>query len=277
MLRSKRKNETGSNVNKEIINWKAIVTVEPGLWGIEKTSLATYEYGGSRIEFIENKGNPNIIIDFNFGTGEIERPVNETVLSVLLRARKKDFRTKIDALMILFLGRFELDGNRSYRYRLGRVINLNTPSLEVHGDVSVYKLIIDIEDEIYIKKIDKIAALFKETKIIDSISAFHHARMAISPNHAYLSMTNALYPLIQDIAHQERTVISGLYASWILFKNKIIKDENEKEYWDKELRWIHDTIDDIRYRNKKVTTNDVKKIQTLYKKFLDMYFIYKQQ
>ena len=58
-------------------------------------------------------------------------------------------------------------------------------------------------------------------------------------------MTNALYPLIQDIAHQERTVISGLYASWILFKNKIIKDENEKEYWDEELRWIHDTIDDI--------------------------------
>ena len=112
-------------MNREIIDWMAIVIVEPGLWGIEKTSLVKFEYRGNKIEFKENKGNPNNAIHGDFYTGEIKRPVSETIFSIRLRSKDKDLIERIDALMIHFLGRFELDGYRSYRYKLGNVINLH--------------------------------------------------------------------------------------------------------------------------------------------------------
>ena len=58
---------------------------------------------------------------------------------------------------------------------------------------------------------------------------------------------------------------------------KIIKNENDKNHWDEELGWIHKTIDDIRYENKKVDEKDIKRIRKSYMEFLDMYIIYKQQ
>lgn len=243
-----------------MIDWKVTVVVEPALLGIEETGLVTFAYKGKKIEFKENKGNQS----------------NGTELSIQLKSTKEKRPTEIDDLMSHFLGRFELDGTRSYRYKIQNIRNLKTGKQSACVKLKINKTI-DTEYEKYIQKIDNIAASSNNDIITDSISAFHYADMAISPNHAYLSMTNAFHPLIEDVGKQKRTVLSGLYASWILFKKKIIKDEKEKEHWDKELRWIHDTIGDIRYENKQVSEKDVERIRKSYKEFLDMYIIYKQQ
>lgn len=249
------KNITDEN---ETVDWIVTVVVEPVLKGIEYTKLMTFEYKEKKIKFKINKENQN----------------NETELSIQLKSKKESRETEIDALMSLFLGRFELYGTGSYNYRIQNYKNLKTgkmcTSLKVAGINHI-----DAEYEKYIQKIDNIASSNKDI-IANSISSFHYAARAISPNHAYLSMTNAFTPLIQDIGNQKRTVISALYASWELFKKKILIDESKKEYWDKELRWIHDTIDDIRYKNKQVSENDVERIRKSYKEFLDMYIIYKQ-
>ena len=136
---------------------------------------------------------------------------------------------------------------------------------------------IDAEDEKYITKLDKIAAFSNEDKITDSISAFHQAKIATIPNHAYLSLTNAFYYMVEDIGRRNRTLLSGVEAIWLLFYEKIIKNEEDKTIWDNNLKWIHDTIDNIRYKNTKVTKKDMEKIWNLYKEFLDLYIIYKQQ
>ncbi len=36
-----------------------------------------------------------------------------------------------------------------------------------------------------------------------------------------------------------------------LFYEHIIKDEKDKTEWEKNLTWVHDSIDDIRYKNEK--------------------------
>ncbi len=243
----------------EMIDWKVTVVVEPALSGIEETGLVTFAYKGKKIEFKENKGNQN----------------NGTELSIQLKSTNEKRPTEIDDLMSHFLGRFELDGTRSYRYKIQNIRNLKTGKQSACVKLKINKNI-DTEYEKYIQKIDNTAASSNKDIIANSISAFHYADMAISPKHAYLSMTNAFTPLIQDVGKQERTVLSGLYASWILFKNKIIK-ESEKEHWDEELKWIHDTIDNIRYKNMQVNEKDVERIRKSYKEFLDMYIIYKQQ
>ncbi|MGB8215895.1 MAG: hypothetical protein WCE94_01215 [Candidatus Methanoperedens sp.] len=244
----------------EIIDWIVTVVVEPALSGIEETGLVTFVYKEKKIEFKENKGNQN----------------NETELSIQLKSKDENRKTEVDALMSHFLGRFELDGTRSYRYKIQNIRNLKTGKQSACIKLKINKNI-DPEYEKYIQKIDNTAVSSNKDIIANSISAFHYADMAISPNHAYLSMTNAFTPLIEDVGNQGRTVLSGLYASWILFKKKIIKDESEKEHWDKELKWIHDTIGDIRYENKQVSEKDVERIKKSYKEFLDMYIMYKQQ
>jgi len=244
----------------EIIDWIVTIVVEPVLLGIEETGLVTFTYKGKKIEFKEHKGNQN----------------NETELSIQLKSDKKNRETEIDALMSYFLGRFELDGTRSYHYRIQNTKNLKTGQMCAKFKVKPNNHI-DTEYEKYIQKIDNSATSTDKDIIAISIGAFHYADMAISPNHAYLSMTNAFHPLIMDVGRGTKTVISGLYASWNLFKNKIIKDEEEKEHWDEELKWIHDTIDNIRYKNMQVNEKDVERIRKSYKEFLDMYIIYKQQ
>ncbi|VVB89861.1 Uncharacterised protein [uncultured archaeon] len=239
----------------EIIDWEVTVSVEPALWEIEKTGLVTFAYKGKKIEFKENQ--------------------NETWFSIKLKSTKENRGTEIDALMSYFLGRFELDGTRSYHYKIQNIKNLKTGKQSACTKIKSNKPV-DTEYEKYIQKIDDTAASSNKDIIANSISAFHYADMAISPNHAYLSMTNAFTPLIQDIGKQERTVLSGLYASWILFKKEIIKDDLEKEHWDEELKWIHDTIDNIRYKNMQVNEKHVERIRKLYKEFLDMYVKYKQ-
>lgn len=89
-------------------------------------------------------------------------------------------------------------------------------------------------------------------------------------------MTNAFYYMIQDVGRRDRTLLSGVEAIWKLFYKKIIENEEGKTAWDNHLQWIHKTIDDIRYKNIKVTEKDVENIRNLYKEFLDMYIIYKQ-
>lgn len=242
----------------EMIDWKITVVVEPALWGIEKTGLVTFEYKGKKIEFKENKGNQN----------------NETELSIQLKSKDENRKTEVDALMSHFLGRFELDGTRSYRYKIQNIKNLKTGKQSACAKLKLNKNI-DTEYETYVQKIDNIAVSSNKDIIANSISAFHYADMAISPNHAYLSMTNAFHPLIMDVGKQGKTVISGFYASWKLFKMKIIKNETEKDRWDEELKWIHDTIDDIRYKNKQVSEKDVERIRKSYKEFLDLYILYK--
>lgn len=243
----------------EKIDWKITVVVEPALSGIEDTGLVTFEYKEKKIEFKENKGIQN----------------NETELSIQLKSNEENRKKDIDDLMSYFLGRFELDGTRSYHYRIQNIKNLKTGIQWAETTLKIYKKI-DTEFEMYIQKIDNFSKASNDEKIAKSIREFHYADRAISPNHAYLSMANAIYPLIEAIGNKKRTSLSGLNACWKLFNQGIIKTEREEEEWDNEIIWIHDTIDAIRYMNILVDEKAVERIRKSYKEFIDMYIRYNE-
>ncbi|VVB84791.1 Uncharacterised protein [uncultured archaeon] len=242
----------------EMIDMIVTVVVKPTLKGIEDTKLVNFEYKEKKIKFKTHKGNQN----------------DETELSIQLKSKKEGLKMEIDSLMCLFLGRFELHDKGSYQHRIQCYKNLKTGS--VCTRIEGYRNInIDAEYENYIQEIDNASS--KNDKIMKSIIAFHYAKMAISPNHAYLSMTNAIYPLIEEIAHTNNHVSAAFITSWKLFKEKIIKDEKEKDLWDEKLKLIHDTIYKIHYENASVNIQDVEQIRELYKHFLNMYIMHKQQ
>ena len=240
----------------ETIDCNVKVLVEPALNEIEKTNLKAFELNGDKIEFIEHRN-------------------KKTELNVTLKSKCSEVKNRIDDLVSYFLGRFELVSDRSFSYELVNIINAKTgENISGCKNITVYGLI-DSTLEPRIISIDNFVKSFENEIVIKSIAFFHHGQIALNRQHAFLSMTNAFHTLIQDIGKQNRTVLSGLNASWILLHNKIIEDESKREFWEKELRWIHDTIDDIRYKNKQVEKEDVERIRKSYKQFLDMYIKYK--
>ena len=238
----------------EIIDWNVISFVEPILSGIEKNRLGKFEYNGNRIEF---RGHRN----------------NKTELSILLKSERKELNNTIDALLSYFLGRFELEGNRSYSYKLGRVTNLTTGEGQACDTIKVFQPI-NGKDEQYLTTIDNFVESRRNSKIVKAIEFFHYAKKATCPEHAFLSISNAFNYLIGDIGRQNRTRCSGAVAVIKLFYEQILKDEKSKKDWENNITWIHDTIDDIRYKNKQVSESDVERITKLFKEFLGMYIRY---
>lgn len=242
-------------MTNEIIDWDVMVFVEPALSGVEETSLVPFEHNGNRIEFREHRD-------------------NKTKLSILLKSEHGKFENIINALLNYFLGRVELlGGSCPHSYELEKIKNLKTGKIRWCKEVRVFRRI-SVEDEQYITSIDNFVKSSENSKIVDAIRFFHYAKMATYPEHAFLSISNAFNYLIGDIGKQNRTRCSGAVAVVKLCYEQVLEDEESKKYWEDNIRWAHDEIDEIRYRNKQVSESDRERITELFKEFLDMYIRY---
>ena len=242
-------------MTNEIIDWDIVAFVEPALSGVEETILVSFEHNGNRIEFREHRD-------------------NKTELGILLKSEQGKFENTINALLNYFLGRFELlEDSCPHSYELERIKNLKTGKVRLCKEVRVFRRI-SVEDEQYITSIDNFVKSSENSKIVNAIRFFHYAKLATYPEHAFLSISNAFNYLIGDIGKQNRTRCSGTVAVVKLFYEKVLEDEESKKDWEKNITWVHDKIDAIRYKNKRASESDVERITELFKEFLDMYIRY---
>jgi len=242
---------------ENLVDWNYVVIVDPDLSFIEKTNLLPFEINGMKIEIIKHEKNKTFLnLFFEPGFKKFE-----------------DVKNSINEGLNYFLGLLELEGNRSYSFKFSGGKNPKTGEALSYGELELTEPINKI-DEKNIILIDNFVKSTEKSNIVKAISAFHFSRMATSQEHAFLSISNAFNYLIGDIGKQDRTRCSGTVAVTKLFYENIIKDEKIKKKWEKDITWIHNTIDDIRYKNILVNESDIIKAVTLFNDFIDMYIEY---
>lgn len=243
--------------NENLVDWNYQVIVDPDLSFIETTNLLPFEINGMKIEIIKHDKNKTFLnLFFERGFEKFD-----------------DVKNSINEGLNYFLGLFELEGSRSYSFKFSGGKNTMTGEVLSYAELELSKPI-NKSDEVNIKIIDDFVKSTGKSKIVKAISAFHFSRMATTQEHAFLSISNAFNYLIGDIGQQNRTRCSGTVAVTKLFYENIIKDEKIKKKWEKDITWIHDTIDAIRYENKQVDESDTIKATTLFNNFINLYIEY---